>query len=263
MSKTNLRVILLALATSPFVYSQTINALVDAASSTADVSPGALATIYGTNLAGGVGVASNIVTSLEGVTVTINGYAAPLLYVSPTQINLQIPYEVQPGSATVMLLSDGYQSNDLTFDVFQAAPGIFEDSNQNSISQNADGSLNTQNNPAAPGSIVVVYLTGIGPLDNPIGTGQLSPSRPLSNADLSLSATIGGQPAQIDFLGLTPGFLALAQANIVIPYIVDGDYPLVIKIGGNASNAPYIAVATRGVQSQYLPRKINAKQRKN
>jgi uncharacterized protein (TIGR03437 family) len=241
-------------------WGQTVTAVVDAASSTADVSPGALATIYGSNLSTGTASSSNYPTSLGGVTVTINGYAAPLLYVTPGQINLQIPYEVEPGSATAIVTSDGYQSNDFSFDVFTAAPGIFVDSNQNSITQNSDGSVNNQHNPAAPGSVVVVYLTGIGPLDNPIGTGQVSPSSPLSRTDSSFSATLGGQSVQILYLGLTPGFLGLAQANIVVPNIADGDYPLVITIAGSASNSPYLAVAADGVDN--LQRKINARPRK-
>ena len=246
----------------PLALSQTVTAVVDAASSTADVSPGALATIYGSNFSYNTASSSNFPTYLGGVTVTINGIAAPLLYVSSGQINIQIPYEVEPGPATATVLANGSQSNDFSFDVYSAAPGIFESADQDSITQNSDGSVNTRNNPAAPGSIVVIYLTGIGPLDNPIATGQISPSSPLSRADLSYSATVGGQPAQIDFLGLTPGFLGLAQCNLVVPNLADGDYPLTITIGNNASNSPYLAIAANGVSGYKVPRKINARLRK-
>jgi uncharacterized protein (TIGR03437 family) len=253
--------VLFSLCCSPAL-SQTITAVVDAASSTADVSPGALATIYGSNLSYYTASSSNYPTSLDGVSVTINGVAAPLLYVTGSQINIQIPYEVQPGSAIATVYSSGAQSNDFSFDVYSAAPGIFASADEDSITQNADGSLNARDNPAAPGSVVVVYLTGIGPLDNPLYTGEISPGSPLSRAALSYSASVGGQPAAIDFLGLTPGFLGLAQCNLVIPNLADGDYPLTISIGNNASNSPYLAVAANGVRGYKVPRKINARIRK-
>lgn len=230
---------------------QTVTAVVDAASNTADVSPGALATIYGSDL-----------SSYGDGTVVIDGVSAPLLYVSPTQINFQVPYETQPGTATAVVYTAGYKSNPFPFDVYQAAPGIFVDENQNSISQNADGSLNDQNNPAAPGSVVVVYLTGIGTLDYPVGTGQPAGSNPLSRAVLDYTATIGGQAVQIDYLGLTPGFIGLAQANLVMPNLQDGDYPLVITIGGNASNSPFIAIAANGAYVKPLPKRTTARPRK-
>jgi uncharacterized protein (TIGR03437 family) len=239
---------------------QNITGIVDAASFTADVSPGALATVFGSDLSDGVYSSQHIQTSLGGVQVIIDGYAAPLVYVSPTQINIQIPYEVQPGTATAVVYTSFGQSGQFSFDVFNAAPGIFQDANQDAIAQNADGSVNSQQIPAAPGSVVVVYLTGIGPLDHPISTGQITPGSPLSSAALSYNVTIGGQPAEILFLGLTPGFLGLAQANIVMPGVRDGDYPLVLSISGNTSNAPYIAIAQNGVTgSARVQRKINAR----
>jgi uncharacterized protein (TIGR03437 family) len=242
---------------------QKVTSVVNAASSTADISPGTLATIYGNNLAGGTALAASATTTLGGVTVTIDGVAAPLLYVTANQINFQVPYEVETGSAVMTVVNGGYQSNGFSFEVAVATPAILVDSNQNSISQNIDGSMNAPGNPAAPGSIVVVYMTGIGPLDNPLATGQLAPLSPLSSAELDYSATIGGQSVQVLYLGMTPGFLGLAQANIMMPDVADGDYPLVITIGGGNSNSPYIAIAADGVSGNIVPRKINARAKRH
>jgi hypothetical protein len=105
-----------------------------------------------------------------------------------------------------------------------------------------DGSLTDTNHPAAHGSVITVYMSGLGPLDNPAPTNTATPGSPLSHPTLPSSATIGGQNAPIQFIGLTPGSLALAQANITVPSLNAGDYALVITIGGTASNGPLITV---------------------
>jgi uncharacterized protein (TIGR03437 family) len=89
----------------------------------------------------------------------------------------------------------------------------------------------------------VVYLTGIGPLDNPLATGVLAKADPLSRATLPYSVTIGSQTAQVYYLGLAPGFIGLAQANVQIPSgLAAGKYALRITVGGVASNAANIFV---------------------
>ena len=94
----------------------------------------------------------------------------------------------------------------------------------------------------ALGSYIVAYVTGIGPLDNPVADGAAAPDSPLSEATSPYLATIGGQNAPVFFLGLTPGSVGLAQANITVPYLSSGDYPLVITINGVASNGPLVTV---------------------
>jgi uncharacterized protein (TIGR03437 family) len=108
--------------------------------------------------------------------------------------------------------------------------------------QNMDGTLNSTNNPADPGRVVIAYLTGQGALDNPVPTGAAAPASPLSRAKATASATIGGRPATVQFLGLAPSFVGLAQANVLVPDLAPGDYPLVITVGGVASNAPLVSV---------------------
>jgi uncharacterized protein (TIGR03437 family) len=113
------------------------------------------------------------------------------------------------------------------------------------VAQNQDYGLNTASAPAAPGSIITVYLTGIGAVDNPAGTGLAASADPLSRPVAEAEAYIGGQWARIHFLGLTPGLAGLAQANLQVPDLPPGDYPVLIRIGGVGSNTPLVVVGSR------------------
>lgn len=93
--------------------------------------------------------------------------------------------------------------------------------------------------------MIVVYLTGIGSLTNTPLDGAGAPLAPLAQATLSATATIGGANAPIQFLGLTPNFAGLAQANLQVPQLAAGDYPVVITVNGVASAPAMLSVATR------------------
>ena len=77
-----------------------------------------------------------------------------------------------------------------------------------------------------------MYLTGIGAVDNAVADGSPAPTSPLSKATAAYTATIGAASASIQFLGFSPGWAGLAQANIQVPTLPSGDYPLVITVGG-------------------------------
>src|SRR4029077_1893839 len=130
--------------------------------------------------------------TLGGASVAINGAAAPIYYASPTQMNVQVPYEAQNGSASLTVTAPCGTSVPVTFQVAAAAPYIFQSADAVAITQNQDFSINSANNPAKVGSVVTVYLTGIGPLDNPVPTGAPAPSTTLSRATLPIHVTIGG-----------------------------------------------------------------------
>ncbi len=241
VADTNNNVIRMLDPPSPAIPS---NGVVNAGSFTAGISPGALATIFGSNfLAVNASAGLPLPSNLRGVQVSINGRFAPVLYVSPTQVNFQVPWETATGTANVVLSRNGVASNTATVPVLSAAPGLFIESSGAAVVQNQDYTLNQPSNPAAAGSVIIAYFTGSGPLSGTVADGYVSPSSPLLQSTSSYSATIGSATAQVQFAGLSPGFVGLAQANIVIPAgTVSGTYPLTITIDGQASNSGNVSV---------------------
>jgi uncharacterized protein (TIGR03437 family) len=208
------------------------------------ISPGAVIAIFGTDLSCSATAAASLPlpTSLGGVTVEVNGAAIPLYYVSETQINAQLPYDIPVGSATMTITGPGGTSAAASFAVVAAAPGIFEINGQ-AAALNSDGTVNTTTNPAQAGSYVAVFFTGQGPVSPSVATGAAALGSPLSYLTSTNSATIGGQNANVYFMGLAPGLVGLGQANLQIPNLAAGDYPLVVTINGVASQSATISVS--------------------
>ncbi len=217
---------------------------VNAASFANKVAPGSIFSIFGSGLAGRLDKAPGapLPTSLAGVRVTVGGKTAPLFFVSSGQVNAQLPYESEPGNAPVVVTVDGVASNTGTVTVLPAAPGIFQFGEKRAVVQNQDYSVNTADNPAESGSMVVAYLTGSGALDFPVDTGKVAGASPLSRPRVIVTATVNNQPAEVAFAGLTPEFVGLMQVNLRVPTLLPGTYPLVITAGGEKSNAAMITV---------------------
>ena len=239
-------------AVVPLRAASVIQAVTDAASYAPRVSPGSMATIFGTGLANTKVNASTfpLPSTLGGAAVFISQSStttqAPLIYASPTQINFQVPSRLVAGIAAMYVTLGGGRSLVFNFSVVAASPGIFQDSNNHAIAQNPGNSMNSSSNPASGGAVVVVYLTGQGPVDNPVADGTPAPTTPLARVKATATATIGGVDAPVQFLGLSPGFAGLAQANIQIPTLATGDYPLVITSGGYVSASALISVSGSG-----------------
>jgi uncharacterized protein (TIGR03437 family) len=190
------------------------------------VSPGELVTIFGANLgpasdASGE-LSGNFVTdTAEDTQVSIGGVTAPILFVSPTQINTVVPFGVSGTSAQVQVLYQGKATASATVSIQAASPALFSlDSNgggQGAI-LNQDGSVNTHTNPAAPGSEVVLYATGAG-LTTPASTDGFVTTAPYPVPVLQpVSVTIDGLPAQVVYAGAAPGLVAgVLQINVVVP----------------------------------------------
>src|SRR5262249_183358 len=124
------------------------------------------------------------------------------------------------------------------------APGIFllRGGNQ-AAAQNQDFSLNGPGNPVSQGGVLIAYLTGVGPLSFTVPTGQAASASPLAQATSTATATIGGAAARVLFLGLTPGLVGLAQANLLVAAETPtGQQPLVMTVGGQASNTATVSV---------------------
>jgi uncharacterized protein (TIGR03437 family) len=225
-----------------------IQNVTDAAGFGPRVAPGSLASIFGTNLASGENSATDVPlpTSLGGASVVIGSVSAPLLYVNAGQINFQVPSSLKSGVVSLVVNGPGGASASFSFTVTSSAPAIFQYGTNRAVAQNADGTLNSSSALAAAGSVVTVYLTGIGPVDNTVTDGSATPSSPLSTATAANSATIGTMSAPVQFLGLAPTFVGLAQANIQVPSLPNGDYPLVITVGGYLSASAVISVSGPG-----------------
>jgi hypothetical protein len=94
--------------------------------------------------------------------------------------------------------------------------------------------------------VITVYLTGQGAVSNPVTDGTAPPTSPLSSATATATATIGPLNAPVQFLGLAPGFAGLGQANIQVPALPTGDYPLVITVSGLVSASAVISISGAG-----------------
>jgi uncharacterized protein (TIGR03437 family) len=219
--------------------------VVNAASYTAKLAPGSLFSIFGSDLATGTAGASSLPleTNLIGTSVTVGGKAAPLVFVSGSQVNAQVPYELaEAEKVPVVVTVNGVASLEGTVSIVAAAPGIFQFGNKRAVVQNDDYTVNNSDNAAKAGSYVVAYLTGIGQLDNPVATGGPAAGNPLSRPKGNVTATLDNRPVDIAFAGMTPGFVGLTQVNFKIPNLMPGDYPLVIMVNGEKSNAATITV---------------------
>jgi uncharacterized protein (TIGR03437 family) len=213
------------------------------------VAPGSLVAIFGSGLAPYAQTFTGfpLTTSLSGATVSVNGLNAPMFYAGSGQVNIQLPFEIGAGPAVALVSSACGASGPATFNVAQAAPYIFQDAaGQATAVLNQDYSVNGPTNPAKTGSIVMVYLTGIGAVSNPPADGAAASMTQLSPTTLPWSATVSGwsSPASpYQFLGLAPGYVGLDQANLVVPPgLSTGYYALVITVGGVQSNGPSIYV---------------------
>jgi uncharacterized protein (TIGR03437 family) len=226
--------------TLPGAAAPTVGAVVNGASfkAGAPVAPGSLATVFGTGYAKQIYASSiPLPALLSGVSVIVNGRPTPLVFLNDTQVNFEIPLETPPGAAKVVVQTNGVPSASFTFQVQAVAPGLFVALN------NADGSPNGTAHPAAAGDFLIVYMTGQGPVDHPLVDGVPTPNPPpLFNATKPFSATIGGANAAVPFLGLSPAYVGLAQANVQVPKLAPGTYPLVITVDGVASNSLSISV---------------------
>jgi uncharacterized protein (TIGR03437 family) len=219
-----------------------IGGIVNAASFQPGIAPGSIISIFGANLATATGAASiPLPTALGTTSVLVNGKPAPLFYVSPTQINAQLPYETAVGSAILVVTVNGSSTAPAALSVQASAPGIMVSAVGRAIALNQDGSLNGPYKPTLPGTVLTVYMTGQGPVDRPVPTGAASPDDPMAHAILPVTATIGGKPAQVVAAGLTPGGVGLFQVEIQIPE-VSGDLPLVVTVGETLSNSATVTV---------------------
>ena len=216
----------------------TVSGVSNAASGQQAYAPGMVLSIYGTQLATLSQSAATIPLPpfLAGFEALINGVPAPLYYVSPGQVNVQIPYETRTGQAT-LIAGTPYQNVTYTFQVSAAAPGIFTQ---------ADGSISPSGS-GTRGQIVTMYITGEGQVRPSLATGATPSSRTplaqLPKPQLPVAVTVGGVPATIQFMGIVNGLVGETQINFTIPNNVPvGVQPVVVTVGSASSPPANITV---------------------
>jgi uncharacterized protein (TIGR03437 family) len=216
------------------------------------VAPGQIVTILGTGIGPSEGVgaqldaAGRVSTVAAETQVFFDGIPAPLFFVREDQINAQVPYAIAgKGSAQLQVQYRGVLTSPATVAVAEAAPGIFAvsgGSGQGAI-LNENTTPNSKANPAARGSIIVVYATGEGRTSPEGSDGRLAEA-PFPAPLLPVSVTIGGLTAEIPFDGSAPGFAGLMQLNVRIPVgVAPGEaVPITLSVGG-ASSQPGVTLA--------------------
>jgi endo-1,4-beta-xylanase len=212
------------------------------------VSPGSLVDLYGSAFAPGVvnlaATVSRLPQQLGSSMVIVNSVPTPLVYVSPGQAIFQMPYEVAPGTVSVVVRSEAGDSPPVSLRVQQAAPSILVYNFNRAVALNQNGAVISPATCAAQGSLAVMYAIGSGPLDNPVATAEFAPLTPLSREKLPTTVTVGGQTAEVLFAGLVPTTAGLLQINFRLPAgLPAGDAPVQLSIGTAASNSPLLCVA--------------------
>jgi uncharacterized protein (TIGR03437 family) len=198
------------------------------------ISPGQFIALFGTNLAkSNQTAAPPYPLTLNGVTVLVNNKPAPLYFVSSGQINALVPYSTTGTTATIVV-QNGANSNTVTVPVAPTAPGVYSLDQSGSgpgAILHADFGLVNAGRPAAPGETVLIYLTGMGAVNPPIGDGTAGGSNPLNKSVSDVVVWVAGQQATLLYNGLAPGFPGLYQINVTLPTILagGGNLPLAIQ----------------------------------
>jgi uncharacterized protein (TIGR03437 family) len=223
--------------------------------------PGSLASIFGSGLAFGSGVAQNTASTssaeapltLFGLTIQLNGEDVPILYASPTQANVQIPWELAGLTQANLLVTRNGATRAFTLPLAADAPGLFT---TNGAGTGQAAALVVAASPiiAAPtgafpgsrpihrGEYLSLYGTGLGPVKSGEQTGV--PAGCCYNTNETPVVTVGGAPATVQYSGLAPALLGVYQINVLIPDAAPTGVaiPVSVTIGGATSNTVTIAV---------------------
>ncbi|HEY1336357.1 MAG TPA: proprotein convertase P-domain-containing protein [Bryobacteraceae bacterium] len=195
------------------------------------IAPGDAISIFGVNLgpSGGLraSAGANLPTTLGQTSVTFDGTPAPIYFTSDRMVAVQAPATISPGStARIQISSTAGSSVSVPVFVNAARPGVFtyEAGGKGQAkainadgSANGDGTINGSDKPAPAGSVIQVYASGLGAVSPAVPPGTIAPTSPLSPTVLSVTASIGGRQATVDWAGAAPGMIGAYQVNILIP----------------------------------------------
>ncbi len=248
------------------------------------IAPGSIASLFGENLAAGP-LQANVLplpTTLGGTTLTVNGVKAPLFYVSPLQINFQVPSSTNqdmptagaPGVLTIVVTTAAGSSEPITASVFFNSPGVFTQNGTGcgagailNVKPDGSVSLNSPSNSASPGDYLATFATGLGLAVVQPADGEPAPTQPLAviqydtfGAGVQFYADItpldgppdgpgAGQFAS--FTGKAPGFVGLDQVNVLVPSGAPQgcNVPQRIGIGGDSDTKPLSQPVTVSIHS--------------
>src|ERR1700733_10736541 len=184
------------------------------ASSVPVAARGPLVSIYGSNFSTIVVTAPGlpVPSKLSGTETQVwfDSVPAPLLFVSPNQIDAQVPFELPDVSAVKLIVqTDQGSSSPLMVTILTQDPGVFGVYRM--------GSKVNASNLIAPGDSITILATGLGSVMPPVASGQPGPKDPPAVAAIAPGVEIGNQPATVTFSGLAPGFVGVYQVNAIAP----------------------------------------------
>jgi len=224
------------------------------------LAPGVILSVFGTSLSDGttaMDLSTQLPTRLAGARLLVNGIPAPLIYASPKQINAQFPVELSATTAVIQVevtsASGTSNSQSVNVSVASYSPGIFtldqNGSGPGTIFRTRDfsaicppGRSECRANPAVPGEVVTIYMTGLGPVTRLWSSGQAAQVATPTVATPVVS--IAGLPAQVLFSGLGSSVAGLYQLDVLVPANAPtGDnIPLDVTIEGSTSNPVTISI---------------------
>jgi len=224
-------------AWAAFAAGPAIQGVVNAANHQPAFASATWVTISGTDLAASTTNWSdftngNLPTSLDGVTVTINGRPAYVAFVSPNQINALAPDDPATGMVPVLVTNSLGTSNTFQANKQTTAPALFEHSQ-------SGGSYAVAQ--AAPGENLTLYGTGFGPVTPEQPTGKIVQNAvPTANP---VTVMIGGARATVRFAGLIGA--GIYQINVAVPPVLSGDAAIAVSVAGTAAaTQPRVPIQT-------------------
>lgn len=207
------------------------------------LAPGGLISIIGRNLAKvGTGLSGwegqVIPESLNSVVAGSGPWLARLLFVSPSQINAQLPFELPTGARQLAVNNGNGLSNVVSIQVDAVAPAIFG----GVILKHADSSIVDPLNPAQAGDAIIIYATGMGQTTPALSSGRLvNPDTPCRT--VPVTAAIGAKAAEVLSSAAAPGFPGVYQVVLRVPVGAGtGNAPLILRAGAATSNTVSVAV---------------------
>lgn len=213
--------------------------------------------IFGTNLAntspqGEIAPSIPLPTSLSNVSVTVNGEVAPIYFVSPLQVNIQAPWDLDTTKpAAVIVTNNGVSSAAANVSTASMAPAVLSLNGQ-AIAINLDGTLaapagsifGLTTHPVKRGEVIQVYATGLGSVKPLVSTGGTPPPGVLANTVNTPTLLVGNVSANVLFSGLTPQFVGVNQINVTIPSNTPtGDSVLLQILIGSATSPSAVTIA--------------------